>query len=98
MPQRYQPQGQYLTQGLQLPSSQTCFQGDGNVPPSYQPYIQPGYGPPYAQPFVGPYSGMNMVWDPSQNHQTFQPNVKPSKCEKDGTYGHQKALELSEID
>ena len=64
MPQGYQLQGQYPTQGFQLPSGLSFLQGTGYVPPNYQPYVQPGYGLPYVQPFMGP--GMNMVCDPSQ--------------------------------
>ena len=74
MPPGYQPQGQYPSEGFQLPSSQSFLEGAGNVPTNYQPYVQPSYGPLYAQPFICP--GMNMVWDPSQNQQNLQPNVQ----------------------
>ena len=78
MPQGYQPQSQYPTQGFQPPSSQPFVQGIGNVPLNYQPYLQPDYGPHYAQPSMGPYLGMNLVWDPSQSQQILQLNVQLS--------------------
>jgi len=73
VPQGYQLQSQYPTQGFQPPSGQPFVQGTRNVPLNYQPYAQPGYGPQYAQPFMGTYPRMNMVWDPSQR--TWQSNV-----------------------
>ena len=76
MPQGYQPQGQYLIQGFQQPSGQPSFQGAGNLPLTYQPYIQPGHGPSYIQPSTRQYPRMNMLWDPSQIQQTMQPNVQ----------------------
>lgn len=48
MPQGYQVQGQYPTQGFQQPSGQSFVQGTRNVPLNYKPYPQPGYGPQYA--------------------------------------------------
>ena len=76
MPQGYQHQRQYPTQGLQPPSDQSFVQGSGNVPLNYPSYPQHGYGPQYAQPAMGPYPGMNLVWDPSQSQQILQPNVQ----------------------